>query len=215
MIRKSDLNELMQEMNEEDRRRLGDPPTFDEMLAYTRGELAGADEERVRELMVAYPELARTVTEPFVPAEPAKVSPFRHAWTALAAVLAIAFAGLYFQAESKLTAPRITSSEQVLLPDGRRGVDEPATLSAQGDSYLLIATLINEQRFPHYRLEIVDAKGTSLWTRSDAQPRNDDTFALVVPRAFLAPGTYQIVVSGVDGVRQEKITSYTVRVPKT
>jgi hypothetical protein len=59
MISKSEWNSVNGELRE--RRDGGDPPTFDEVLAYSRGELPPEEEERVRELLVSYPELARTM----------------------------------------------------------------------------------------------------------------------------------------------------------
>ncbi len=222
-FRKAELQDLIGEMNEGDRRKLGEPPTFDEMLAYTRGELSGAEEQRVRELMVCYPELARTVTEPFEPEETtlAPVVRFRHVWTAIAAAIALVFAGLYWQAEAKarrmsheLSVPHVMASEQLLLPDGNRGGEHATILSVAGDSYLLVATIINAARFPQYRLDIVDANVKTLWTQTGLQPRDNDTFAILVPRSFLTPGEYQVVLSGVNGTRSEQIATYTVRVPK-
>jgi hypothetical protein len=224
MIRKTDLQDVIEEMNEEDRQRLGDPPTFDEMLAYTRGELSAEEEQRVRELLICYPELARTLTEPFEPEETATLAPvlrFRHVWTALAAALALVFAGLYWQADTKarrldrqLSLPHVVANEQLLLPDGQRGREHATTLTVTGDSYLLIAALIHEARYPQYRLEIVDAGAKPLWRQAGLQPRDNDTFAVLVPRAFLPPGEYQVVLYGLGGPRAVHIATYTVRVPK-
>ena len=222
-FRKTELHDLIGEMNDEDRRRLGEPPTFEEMLAYTRGELSGAEEQRVRELMVCYPELARTVTEPFAPEEThlAPVVRFRHVWTAIAAAIALVFAGLYWQAESKarrmnheLAVPHVVSTEQLLLPDGNRGGAHATILSVAGDSYLLVATLINAARFSSYRLEITDSGAKPLWSQAGLQPRDNDTFAIIVPRTFLPAGEYQVVLYGENGARGERIATYTVRVPK-
>jgi len=71
MITKSDWKAVHEQMLADERRKLGDPPTFDEVLAYTRGELPAEEEERVRALLVAYPELALAVTEPFPDEDPA------------------------------------------------------------------------------------------------------------------------------------------------
>lgn len=59
MISKSDWNAVNEELAAEERRKLGDPPTVEEVLAYSRGELPPAEEERVRELLVCHPALAR------------------------------------------------------------------------------------------------------------------------------------------------------------
>jgi hypothetical protein len=65
MITKTDLQSVNEELRAESRRRLGDPPTPEELLAYRRGELPPEEEGRIRELLVAYPELARSLAEPF------------------------------------------------------------------------------------------------------------------------------------------------------
>lgn len=58
MISKSEWNSVNDEPVRPD---AGDPPTYEEVLAYSRGELPPPEEERVRELLVAYPKLARTM----------------------------------------------------------------------------------------------------------------------------------------------------------
>lgn len=69
MSNEKEWQEANRELIAEDRRRLGDPPTAEEMLAFTRGELSESEEERIRDLLVVYPELARMYCEPF-PDEP-------------------------------------------------------------------------------------------------------------------------------------------------
>ena len=225
-----------------------EPPTAEEMIAYRRGELSAEDEARVRALLVRYPDLARAVATEF-PADDARpgdpdylseedldarwasmekrigtgrVLQFHPAWLAVAAALALVFAGLYWQAESnmrqlrhELSLPRIASQEQLLLPDGSRGPSDGTTLAVEGDPLRLVVTLISAARYPRYRLEIVDANGTTLWSRADLQPSDNDTFTIDVPRAFLKPGTYQVILHGIDGAREERVASYTMRVPRT
>jgi hypothetical protein len=65
MITKSELQALHGQMLADRRRRLGPPPTNEELFQFMRGELPPADEARVRELLIAYPELLRAMTEPF------------------------------------------------------------------------------------------------------------------------------------------------------
>ena len=65
MIDKSEWQKANRELIAEERRNLGDPPTAEEMLAYSRGKLSESEEERIRDLLVAYPELARMYSEPF------------------------------------------------------------------------------------------------------------------------------------------------------
>jgi hypothetical protein len=78
MTNKSEWQEANRRLNEDGRRKLGDPPTAEEMLAYSRGELSDGEAERIRELLVAYPELARmyaaAVPEAPRPGDPDAVS---------------------------------------------------------------------------------------------------------------------------------------------
>ncbi len=141
----------------------------------------------------------------------------------MAAALVLAFGGLLWQMRStsrlakELGEPRVASEEQLLLPDGRRGSgDGMATLSAEGDSYLLVIPLIGGAQFAHDRLQIVDLDTNpqrTLWSSPPLQPRANDTFAILVPRAFLRPGRYQVVLFGVDGAREERLAGYSLRVP--
>jgi hypothetical protein len=126
MITKSEWQEANRRITAEQRERLGDPPAAEELLAYSEGRLSAEEEERIRELLVAYPELARMYAAPF-PEEPqAGVSkeaidaglddvkrrlgvvsmrpPIRmrrYIPTTIAAALALVFFGLYVQAESR------------------------------------------------------------------------------------------------------------------
>jgi hypothetical protein len=61
MTSKSEWSSVNGERPGPTRPETGEPPTYEEVLAYSRGELPPAEEERVRELLVAYPELARTM----------------------------------------------------------------------------------------------------------------------------------------------------------
>lgn len=65
MIKRTDWEAADRELLAEGRRRLGEPPTDDELLAFSRGELEGEKASRIRELLCCYPELARVVAMPF------------------------------------------------------------------------------------------------------------------------------------------------------
>src|SRR6185436_14746689 len=123
MTNKSEWQEANRRLTAEQREKLGEPPTAEELLAYSRGELSESDEERIRDLLVAYPELARMYGAPF-PGEPEpsisqedtaaglqevkqrlgiSTPPLRRMWhyipTTIAAALALVFFGLYVQAD--------------------------------------------------------------------------------------------------------------------
>jgi hypothetical protein len=119
------------------------------------------------------------------------------------------------QLSTELTQPRAASEEQLLLPDGSRGGSESATLlTAAGESVLLVVPLINQPQFGDYRLEIIDDTGL-LWASDSLRPRSNDSFAILVPRAFLKSGKYQVVLYGVRGaaVPRERLETYSLRVP--
>jgi hypothetical protein len=251
MITKSELQVVYQQMRAE-HRPAGEPPTAEEVLAYFDGELSDADEARVRELLVAYPEMARAATVPFPsddarPGDPgflseaelskrweslrrridqprgARVLQFWQAAAAIAAVLAIAFGSLLWQSQvnaRRLTAqagqPQVIPDEVVLEPDGRRGPGEAATtVTPEGNSYLLVASVLNPEHYDKYRLEIavVTPNGPrTVWQSAALTRRPDDTFLIDVPRAFLPPGLYRVVVYGSKGGPEEQVAGYSVRV---
>lgn len=70
MTKKSEWQDANRALQAEDRRTLGDPPTAEEMLAYSKGELSGNEAERIQDLLVAYPELARMYGTPFPEPQP-------------------------------------------------------------------------------------------------------------------------------------------------
>lgn len=132
---------------------------------------------------------------------------------ALAAAVALAFGALLWQTTLKVNEPHAVWSEQVLLPDGRRGpAAEPATLTAQGDPVLLVTPLIGPRNFREYRLELIDAASKRIvWSSPMLTPHRDDAIAILVQREFLKPGTYQVVVYG-RGAEDERVATYSLRV---
>jgi hypothetical protein len=228
-----------------------EPPTAEEMLAYSRGELSAEEEARLQERLVQYPELVRTLTVPFPmegakPGDPdymgdeefaahwAKVqertaagrrwagrrdarAPRVWQWsTAAAAALAVTFGALLWQANARRSEPMVLSEPQVLFPDGRRGPGprEATPLTAEGDVVALVTPLIGQRDFERYRLELIDESQRAVWSSDTLRRREDDTFVILVPRRFLNPGTYQVVVYGTAGASEEKLASYSLRVPR-
>lgn len=259
MTNKSEWQEANRRLQAEERQKFGEPPTAEEMLAYSRGELSASDQERIHDFLAACPEIARMYAAPFpeVPregdAEAVSDEELRAAWSALqrrlgrsrgetdpraeaqrgrfvvrqyvpaavAAVLAVVFFGLYVQAESRArqyqregSLPRILGAPQELEPDGNRGPAAPTMLRRDGDVYLLKPRLINQVRYPHYRIELHGRKGRTLWMNGSAQPDEADAFQLVIPHGFLRAGeTYQLRIFGVDGETQTIVGSYDVAAP--
>src|SRR3954447_27058575 len=169
MITKSELSDVNGKVMAENRTSIGEPPTAEEVLAYTRGELTPEEEARICERLIAYPELVRTLTTPFPePAEPGHPDylsdhEFARHWKALqkrrqrsnrggkflpvfaavAATAAIVLGAMLWRAETELKMPQAVWEQQELYPDGHRGLEgSPQTLSPSGDSYLLMPLLM-------------------------------------------------------------------------
>lgn len=64
-ITREDWSHLLTQLQQEDRERLGDPPTYEEAEALLAGELPAEEAERVRRLLIAYPDLIRAVVNEF------------------------------------------------------------------------------------------------------------------------------------------------------
>ena len=238
MTTKSNWQAVHDQLTTEDRARLGEPPTGDEILAYMNGELDEPEKTRIRALLVAYPELARTLAHPF-PAEgegekfsdeevskhfaqfqervrpaAARVLPFRSVVAALAvaAMLALVFGGLLVQARRELARPYVAPEAQDLLPDGRRGGGEAVERVAAADQPFQVRISIADQpEFPSYRLDVVSSSDQRVWASQSLARTDSETFSVVMRRGLPA-GRYAIMLYGVDGAREKHLNEYAFRV---
>jgi hypothetical protein len=163
-----------------------EPPTSEEMLAYLRGELSPSEEDSFRERLLPYPELVRTLTEPF-PTEGAEPGDedylsdedFQKHWAAMrkkrsggvviqlwpamaamAATLALVFGGLYWHVLAEQQQPyAATVDTQPLMPDGnqRGGAGEVDSVTPAGERYWLAPVLMDQRTFDSYRVELLNA----------------------------------------------------------
>ena len=240
MIRKDDWEAVLTRVSAEEREALGPPPTVEEMLAFEEETLSPEETERVRRLLVAYPDLARALAQPFPEDdEPLPEAELDRRWAefqgtaprtqetgrllvfwrfsaAMAAALAIAFGGLLWQARHDLARPYVIGEEHLLLSDGQRGATEAmVTISPHSDSCLLTVPIVGAEGYEDFRLDIV-APGQSkpAWRSGVLSRQRNDAFAIVVPRRFLAsPGVYQVVLYGVRGGGAEQLATHSIRVP--
>jgi len=100
------------------------------------------------------------------------------------------------------------------MPEGSRGpaVSMPETTTG-GDSTLLVAPLVGGREFTGYRMELQDEEGKTRWKSAPLQLRDDDSFSILLPRAFLRPGKYKVLLYGLDGAHEEQLATYPLRVP--
>jgi hypothetical protein len=246
MTTKSEWHAINRALMAEERQRHGQPPTAEEVLAYTRGELPPDEAARVSERLVAYPELVRTLTAEFPSegAEPGhpdympddelakhwaslqkrlpdrrggRVVQFWRACSAIAATLAVVFGTMYWHERAELERPRVAWDQQDLVPDGQRGNEDGSVeLNVQGESFLFAVPLPQTPVFDSYRLEILNDSLTpprSVWRSPEWQRHANEAFPVLVQRSFFSPGRYRIVLYGVSGARQERLTTYKLRVP--
>lgn len=217
MITNADWQSVNRQLMADQRAELGDPPTADELQAYMEGKLSAEDEERIRELLVCYPDLARSLAEPF-PAQPGFFE--MHATTlyrgaaAIAAAVAILFGFLLWRDHHNAIDPRVSWKAVTLMPDGSRGAEQPIILEAETD-YLLAPAILDQRQFAGYRVELLNVTTQPyrrVWSGT-RERREDDTFVVDVQRSFLKRGRYQLVVYGVEGTREEQLARYSIRVP--
>ena len=141
-----------------------------------------------------------------------------------AALLAVFLGGLLLRSQQELRRlqhesrePRTNLEHRLLLPDGQRGgtaEQPPIPLSSQADYFLFIPSLIDPSEYPDYQLELQDLSATPprpIWSGKGLRRRSDDTFEVLVPRAFLKPGKYEFVLSGLRGAEKRVLARYTVR----
>ena len=148
-----------------------------------------------------------------------RVLPF---WPTLAAAAALVLVcgGLLLRGRSEPLRPGATPSVAIedifLTSDARRGPPEIVTVSSDAD-LLFTAPLLSEREYPDYALDIVEADGVlgrTVWTSNGLRRRLDGTFHILVPRGYLKPGRYRLVVHGLDGAKRNELAHYTVQVAK-
>jgi hypothetical protein len=218
MTNKSEWQDANRRLAAEQREKLGDPPTAEEMLAYSRGEMSAEEEDRIRDLLVAYPELARMYSAPFPEETEAGVSNevIRDSWTemqrrlrvtvmpararvrnyiptTIAAALALVFFGLYVQAESRARDHARGDLPRVLgapqeLDPDGNRGSDDPTMLRKDGDAYLLKPHLLNQ--VHYAHYSIELLGTNgaVWTSPSAQPDGKATFQIVIPHDFLRPG---------------------------
>lgn len=216
----------------EGRERIGGPPTAEELLKLSAGELSEAEAANVRERISLYPDLARVLAAPFpeaagapenvVPYPPKEAMVWKISALAAAAV-AIVFAWLWMRAATERNTfrrihaePQASIDNIVFSMDPDRGGPPPERrVSSRADYFLFLPTLApGDPAYPDYRVELIDVTADPpriVWQRTGILRRSDNSFEIVVPRSSLEPHKYQLVITGVGTDEPRELARFTFR----
>ena len=241
MMNRSDWQAVRDVLIADDRAKLGEPPTVDELLAYERGELSKDEAERVQQLLVAYPELARAYATPF-PADDDNALPddvidrqwnafraansssspggrvlqFWRGFAAIAATVAIGFGALLWHVRMERLLPRVLPEPAAeLTPGGGRGLPgQTATrITPSGDSVFVVVSLVGSIDYESYRLELVRNDSQQvIWTSEPLRVMPSRSFYVEIPSRIMPDGTYEMAAYGLRGNAREPVATYAIDV---
>ena len=142
---------------------------------------------------------------------PAKASIPAGYWSALAAVLVMAIGlGLWGWIES---APG--ADTEVFYPQTeilRESAEESFRIPDWADYYLLVLTSIQADRYPAFRVEIVDAQNRQILSDDSLCKSDDGTFKLRLRRERLPEGPYKIRLFGLGQGPPELLEEYVLQI---
>jgi hypothetical protein len=222
MITNDDWNAALDSWVAAERERLGGLPSIDEVVACVRDELPDGEAERVRALLVYYPELTQLLEESMPVEERGEARwHWRRPMSVAAGVVIALLSGAVVESRWEIAKlhrdPYVHESRHELRPARLRGgaLPPPYELPAGEERYLLAPMLIAQaEEYRDYRIELVDvAAERVIWTTSGVQPVNG-VFELSIPRRFLRETSYQLNVYGLAGGEAHALESFRFRVPR-
>lgn len=140
----------------------------------------------------------------------------------LAASLLLASVGLSLRTASleqqvaRLSAPTAQVEVVDLVPEGshRRGGSleriGKVQMPADAERLVLLLHLQDLQRYPEYRLVLLDGASRSVWQTSGVRPDRDGNFSVDLGRHFLPIGRYRFELYGREGEREARVAVYPV-----
>lgn len=221
MITKHDWETAADEFMAAERERLGGPPTPEEIDAYFDRTLPDAEMARVRALLV---DEERVLTPSEIASDWASLrarmrgdGARRRMSMRLLATAAVVgttlFGGLLVHWRNASREPLVP---HVLMPARQRGgVPRPYELSADEGRYMLVPVAIDARKFARYRIDILDVEANPprvIERIDDVTRRDDETFAIIVSRSTLGPGTYRLELYGVNDTSAELLENYAVHI---
>jgi len=213
-----------------------DPPSADEMLAYSRGQLSPEKAAEVWERLEQYPDLAAIYTAPFPEDGGDYVTPDRldARWTELrtdlgipsrkvvwfprvlsvaAAALILVLGGSLWQTqkrvrdlETQLATPRVPDEHVLSSEANYRGVARSPSILRPDADAKLIVPTRGD--YGDYEVEIrtLGAKPRSIWRQGGLIQSNDNEIEIVLLRTMLKPGKYQLILYGSDAKQLDTFT---------
>ncbi|PYQ26601.1 MAG: hypothetical protein DMF56_23610 [Acidobacteria bacterium] len=201
MITKHDWDHALDRWIAGERERLGGPPSPEEVVAFTRGELPPRETARVRALLVYYPELTSLLDDAIPPQQTWRYA--RIANIAAAFVIAV-LSILLVQQVRQNREPFAYASRHTLDLRTSRGSALPQiyVLPANEEQYLLDVLLAEDLPYRAYRVDIFDMRRSDIvWSTSDLRA----PFSIAIRRTFLRPGTYRMDVYGIANGKAESV----------
>lgn len=203
MMITNDWDQALDDWVEQERERLGGPPTPEEVVAYRRGELNDADAERVRTLLVYYPELTSLLVPDDRPVT--RTSFIRYLPLAAGVLIAL----LSIPQWRERSEPHVLESRHELHAVRARGAEAPLyDLPAGKERYLLTLVPFAASDFTKCRVAIV-RDGDVVW--QSVTSTQDGTIVLSIPHTLLEKGTHRIDVYSIDPDGEYRLDRYRVR----
>ncbi|HYR29017.1 MAG TPA: hypothetical protein VEU30_11170 [Thermoanaerobaculia bacterium] len=213
-----------------------EPPTADEMLAYSRGQLSPEAAAEVWERLQQHPDLAAIYTAPFpedggdyvTPEQldarwtevrsqlgitPRNVLWFPRILSAVAAVLILALSGLLWQSQRRVreleierTTPRVMAKHE-LPPDAHFRGSPQAVAAIRADADAQLL-IPTTGDFGDYEVEIrtVGKEARTVWRQGELIQSTEGELVVTVLRDTLQPGDHQLVLYGNGGKQLDTFT---------
>lgn len=139
--------------------------------------------------------------------------PWALAAALLLATLSLGFWGLRLQRDlARLADARINVPVVELAPVGEAAERGPATervvVASGGRSAVFVLELGDLRPFARYRVRLLADGQRELWSRTGLEPRGEGRFTLELPLRLLAPGRYELRLSGLDEGAETTLASY-------
>lgn len=213
MITKRDWDEALDAWVDNERKRLGGPPTPEEVVQFKLGKLSASEAARVRALLVYYPELTSILTEPLEEPRPRRRASAMQLYAVAATIVIAMLTTLLVRVHQRTVEPAVLSSRHELTAMHARGPAVALKLPAGRQRYLISLVPSEPLAKGQYELEIVRGSDV-LWSVSSVEPI-DGTIELTIPGKFLRPDRYTVIVFALDGGRKRIVDSYTFDVVRT